>query len=263
VRSTAGAEALSPGAAAVFWNPARISVAERGEVTLLDLRAPGITGVRGMAAAAAVALDERTVLGVGYEYMGVDGGERTTTSPDGGSPIDLAENRIAVAASHTLGSRARVGALVQYTRLPDVGGEGAAASSVMGLGAGVSLRPVAALPVEVAATAVTEGDAAHWAAGVDFASPQWWPAWQLRAQYGAAGGQLAPGVTHRVAAVGEWRRQVELTAGLVSEPDGSARSLEPVLGAEVRLQRYRLGVVREQLPNEFGAAYSLRFSAAF
>jgi hypothetical protein len=35
------------------------------------------------------------------------------------------------------------------------------------------------------------------------------------------------------------------------------------MGAEVRLQRYRLGMVREQLPNEFGGAYSFRFSIAF
>jgi hypothetical protein len=259
LRPSAGAEALVEGATAVFWNPARITAAGRAEASILDLRAPGVVGVDGLAVAVAMALDPRTSLGFGYEYMGVSGIERTTTSPDGGSEIDMAENRLAVAASHIVGPRLRVGALVQYTRLPDV----SAQSSVVAIGAGFSFQPAPTLPLQLAAMAASEGDEIHWSAGAEFNSAQRWQEWVIGAEYGVSGGQLAPGSTHRVAALAEWRQRVELSLGLASEPDGTSRSLEPVAGAEVRIQRYRLGMVREQLPNEFGGAYSFRFSIAF
>jgi hypothetical protein len=259
LRPSAGAEALVDGAAAVFWNPARINAAGRAEASVLDLRAPGVIGVDGLAVALAIALDARTTLGFGYEFMGVSGIERTTTSPDGGSEIDMAENRLAVAASHIVGPRMRVGALVQYTRLPAV----SAQTSVVAIGAGFSFQPAPALPLQLAAMAVSEGDEIHWSAGAGFNSAQRWQEWVIGAEYGVSDGQLAPGATHRVAALAEWRQHVELTLGLASEPDGISRSVEPVVGAEVRIQRYRLGMVREQLPNDFGGAYSFRFSIAF
>ncbi|CAN5851189.1 hypothetical protein BH23GEM9_BH23GEM9_17910 [soil metagenome] len=259
VRPTAGAEALSRGSTAVFWNPAQITVARRGEASVMDLRAPGVTGVDGLAAAFALALDERTVLGIGYEYISVGGVEQTTTSPDGGAPIDLAENRLGLAASHRMGERLQVGALVQYTRLPEISPE----ASVIALGAGLSYRIGTRFPVEVAAMGGTEGESAYWLAGVELASGERWTEWQLRGEYGAAGSRIAPGTTHRAAAAMEWRRHVELMLGAASEPDGTSRSLEPLIGAEVRLQRYRLGMVREQLPNDFGGAWSFRFSIEF
>jgi hypothetical protein len=259
VRPTAGAEALARGATAVFWNPAQVRVANRGEVSVMDLRAPGVTGVDGLAAAVAYELDGRTVLGLGYEYMGVSGVERTTTSPDGGSEIDLGENRIAAAASHMLNDRLRVGALVRYTRLPEI----ATAKSVIAMGVGFSAQPATRIPVELAGMAATEGDAVYWSGGVGVALPLRWPAWQATAEYGVAGGELAPGATHRLAVRAQWREHVELSVGAASEPDGRSRSLEPVGGVEVRLHRYRLGMVREQLPNDFGGAYSFRFSIGF
>jgi hypothetical protein len=270
VRTTAGAEALATGASAVFWNPAQVMVrGGRAEVIVLDLRAPSMTGVEGIAGAAAYTLDERTVLAVGYEHMRVDGIERTTDSPDGGSPIDFGENRFAVAASHRLGSALRVGAMVRYTRLPEVSYTSASgaplggAESVLGLGAGVRYRPLATLPLDLAAMAATEGSETYWMAGAEFAPRRTWSHWQLRGEYGVAGGELAPGTTHRAALTAAWREQVELTLGGVMEPDGGGRSLEPALGTTLRLSRYRLGVVREQLPNEFGGAWSFALGLAF
>jgi hypothetical protein len=259
VRPTAGAEALAEGATAVFWNPAQLGAQRRGEASVMDLRAPGITGVDGLAVAVAVVLEGGTVLGLGYEHMSVGGIEQTTTSPDGGAPIDLAENRIGFGAAHRMGERLQVGALVQYTRLPAISTEG----SVIALGAGFRYRAGGSLPVELAAAAATEGDSEYWLAGVEIASGERWTEWQVRAEYGAAGSGIAPGMTHRVAAAAEWRQQVELSVGVASEPDGLARSLEPLIGAAVRLHRYRLGMVREQLPNEFGGAYSFHFSVGF
>ncbi|CAN5647983.1 hypothetical protein BH23GEM10_BH23GEM10_16750 [soil metagenome] len=270
VRTTAGAEAMVTGASAVFWNPAQVQVGEGAvEAMVLDLRGPGITGIEGVAAAGAYVLDERTVIAVGYEHVGVSGIERTTDSPDGGSPIDFGENRFGVAASHRLGGATRVGALMRYTRLPaasytDANGNATGhAESVVALGVGVRHRPLAALPLDIAGMVATEGAEAYWLAGAEFASDLRWPEWGVRAEYGAAGGQLAPGITHRAAGTAEWNDQVELTLGAVSEPDGTGRSLQPVLGAALRITRYTLGAVREQLPNEFGSAYSFRFSVVF
>jgi hypothetical protein len=258
VRSTAGAEALVRGAAAVFWNPAQIGVAGRLEATLLDLRAPGITGIDGLALAGAYRLDDRTFVAAGYEHVGVSGIEQTTDSP-AGTPLDLGENRFVAAAAHTLGTATHVGAMVRYTRLPEI----SAQRSVIALGAGVRSRPFAAVPLDVAAMAATEGSEAYWMAGVEFASSTPWENWSARAEYGAAGGQLAPGVTHRAAGTAEWDGRADITVGAVLEPDGGSRSLQPVLGAALRLNRYRLGAVREQLPNEFGSAYSFHFSVTF
>lgn len=269
VRTSAGAEALVTGASAVFWNPAQVLAAGgTAELMVLDLRAPRITGVEGIAAAAAYVLDERTVLAVGYEHVRVDGIERTTDSPDGGAAIDFGENRFAAAASHRMGASTRVGALVRYTRLPEISYTGAdgsrdgGARSVIALGAGVRHRPLSRLPLDVAAMAATEGSETYWMAGVEFAPDRRWAQWQLRGEYGLAGGELAPGVTHRAAATAAWREQVEVTLGVAIEPDGGERSLQPVLGTTLRLSRYRLGMVREQLPNDFGGAWSFAFGVA-
>jgi hypothetical protein len=259
VRTVAGAEALAPGAAAVFWNPAQLRVTGRGEAMVADLRAPGITGVDGLVVALAGALDGRTTLGVGYEYMGVSGLERTTTSPDAGAPIDLGENRFAVAASHILGNRAHLGAVVQYTRMPEISGE----RSSISLGGGLRYEAPLPLPATLAGSMAVEGEAVQWLAGVEFASGPRWTHWQLRGQYGAAGSDLAPGTTHRLTAIGEWRQHVELAVGAVSEPDGAGRAVQPVVGAELRLHRYRLGLVREELGNDFGGAWSFRFTVGF
>jgi hypothetical protein len=111
--------------------------------------------------------------------------------------------------------------------------------------------------------AATEGEEMYWMAGVELASPWTVPDWMLRAEYGAAGGELAPGITHRVAATGEWREIAMLSFGAAIEPDGGSRSITPVGAAYVRLNRYRLGIMREELPNGFGGSYAFRFSVTF
>jgi hypothetical protein len=259
VRTTAGADALARGATAVFLNPAQVVTTGRGEATVADLRAPGLTGVDGLAAAVAVRLDGRTTLAVGYEHVDVTGLEGTTTSPDAGAPLDIGENRFGLAASHAIRGGARVGAMVQYTRVPPL----VADRSIIAMGAGVEFTPRAPLPVRVAGALGVEGDDFTWLGGVELGSGPFWSDWQIRGQYGASGGDLQPGTTHRLTAIGEWAGYLEVAAGGVIEPDGKGRSLQPVLGAELRLHRYSLGMVREQLPNQFGGAWSFRFTVAF
>jgi len=259
VRTTAGAEALATGATAVFWNPAQVTAPGRGEAMVADLRAPGMTGVDGLVAALAFRLDGRTVLAAGYEYMGVEGLEGTTTSPDAGAPLDIGENRFGFAASHEVNERTRVGALVQYTRMPAIASD----NSVIALGAGMHYAPPVRLPLALAGSVAFEGEDINWLAGAAVTSGRLWTDWQLRGEYGAAGGDMQPGITHRVTAIGEWRDHVSVSLGAASEPDGMSRTVQPVLGAELRLYRYRLGLVREELANEFGGAWSFRFTVGF
>jgi len=259
VRPEARPEALTRGAAAVFWNPAQVRLTEgRGEATVLDLHTPSALSVDGAGVAATYALDPRTTIALGIERVGIDGIIETTNSPEG-IEMDIGETRLAAAAAHAVGTRAAVGALVQYTRLPDVSDDG----SVLALGAGVSYRAGERFPLEVAGMAAIEGEDHYWMAGAEVASGQRWPTLTLRGAYGAAGGSLAPGVTHRVVATGEWRRLLELSLGAASEPGATGRTTVPVVGAAVRLGRYRIGAVREQLPNDFGSAWSFRFTGGF
>lgn len=259
VRTTAGAEALATGAPAVFWNPAQVAAAGRGEAMVADLRAPGITGVDGLVAALAFRLDGRTVLAAGYEYMGVDGLEGTTTSPDAGAPLDIGENRFGFAASHEVNPRTRVGALVQYTRMPAIANE----TSVIALGAGIHYAMPVRLPLAVAGSISFEGEDINWLAGATVVSGRLLTDWQLRGEYGASGGEMQPGTTHRLTAIGDWRDHVSVSLGAAREPDGTSHTIQPVVGAELRLYRYRLGLVREELANEFGGAWSFRFTVGF
>jgi hypothetical protein len=261
VRTTAGPEALTTGAAGVFWNPAMIALdSARAEVAVMNLHAPRITGISGLAAAGAYAVEDgRTTFAAGYEHVAIDGIEGTVESPEDAMPLDVAEDRFGFAVAHVVNARMRVGALVQYTRLPAIADE----KSVIALGAGARFQPLANVPLHIAGMAATEGEEMYWMAGVDWAAPWRLPEWRFAGEYGVAGGQLAPGVTHRVAVTGAWRELAQLSLGVAVEPGGDGRTLAPVGAASVQLYRYRLGIVREQLPNEFGGAYSFRFSVFF
>ena len=55
----------------------------------------------------------------------------------------------------------------------------------------------------------------------------------------------------------------EMGEGMSGEPDAGGRTWRPVAAASVRLSRYVLGVMREEMANDFGAVHALRFSVAF
>ncbi|HSJ09563.1 MAG TPA: hypothetical protein VK928_06595 [Longimicrobiales bacterium] len=260
VRASAGPEALTRGAAAVFWNPAQVHVSVgHGEATVLDLRTPTMLGIEGAGIAATYLLDARTTLALGLERVEIGGIDETTTSPESLGEFNVGETRLAAAAARSMGGAATVGAMVQYTRLPDISED----RSVLALGAGLRYRTRLRVPVELALMGATEGDDTFWMLGAEALWERVVPDVTVRGAYGAAGGELAPGITHRLVATAEWRTQVELSLGAASEPDGLDRALVPLAGASVRLGRYRLGAVREQLANDFGAAWSFRLAVGF
>ena len=110
-RTSAGAEAAVAGAAAVFWNPAGIgALSRRAEASVVDVRGPESTGLGGLAFAAALRLDDRTTLALGFQHAGIEGIERTSDSPLPGlgeGIIDLSEDVLSAARRTVRSCRSR------------------------------------------------------------------------------------------------------------------------------------------------------------
>lgn len=264
VRTSAGADALAAGAAGVFWNPGAITGFEgRAEALVVDVRGSAATGLDGLALATAYRLDERTTFAAGYQHVGLEEIGRTSTSPlrdPGTEDIDIGEHVFGAALARALGEALTFGAVVRYARTAEItGGDG-----VIEFGAGVLYRRTD-LPLQprIGAAVRAEDDGTNWTAGVDIAPPITIGEWRLLASYGAGGSPQVDGITHRIAAVVDWRDRVLVSAGLAGEPDGPGRSWQPLASASLRVSRFAIGVLREELPNDFGAIHSLRFSIVF
>jgi hypothetical protein len=114
------------------------------------------------------------------------------------------------------------------------------------------LRPV------LGASVLTQSGGVRFSGGLELASVLS-NDFELRAGYGVRGGRNAIATEHRIGVTVDWRRLLELTGGVATADAGAERSYEPVLGAALRVARYEIGVLREGLANDFGAAYSFRF----
>lgn len=263
VRGSAVADALAPGAIAVFWNPAATAgFAGRAEALVVDVRGAAATGVDGLALAGAFRLDSLTSVAFGYLHVGIDGIGRTSTSPledPGAGDIAIGEDVFGAALARGIGEAITLGAILRYAHTAEItGGEG-----LFEWGLGAVYRTTLPLAPVVAAAARAEDDGANWTAGVEVAPPLRLQDWQFRASWGVGGSPQVHGATHRVSALASWRDQLLVTAGAAGEPDGEARSWQPLASASLRLSRFSIGVLREELPNDFGAIHSLRFSVAF
>ncbi|HET9982213.1 MAG TPA: hypothetical protein VFQ38_01445 [Longimicrobiales bacterium] len=260
VRTSAGAEALEPGAPAVFTNPAAIGLmASRGEGMLLRLDTPDAIDLNGLAASGALRLRRGAVLGVGYQHLGIADIERTSVSPvDGEGTFQVAEDRISLAAAQPLSPSVWAGALAEYVRSD--AGVGATSDVLFGLGAAAQLA--GGLRPTIGGSALIGQDGTRWSAGIAASPPGMGtlPV-ALRASYGITGQtarSLAP--EHRLAIGGSWRNQLGAMVGVAASASGGAMDWAPVAQADLRLGRYLLGVLREGLANEFGAAYLFHFN---
>ena len=258
LRTSAEPAAVVRGPEAAFWNPAAVIAGTgRGEVIVADQRTPSMIGISGFAAAGSWRLDERTVVAAGYQHVSIDDIGETSTSPlpDTGEPtFSISEDQVAVAASHALGTGVTAGAAVRYDRSDE---SGLNESSTM-LGAGFLVSPLVALHPVVGASVFTQSGDVRYTAGLSLTSPRIGDDFQLRGGYGVRGGKNALTVEHRIGITGIWRELITVTGG-VATAQAAERSWEPVLGASLRVSRYELGVLRENLANNFGAAYSFRF----
>ena len=263
-RVSAASEAVITGSAAVFWNPASIMVLERrAEATVIEVRAPESTGLGGMAASVSVRLDSLTAVALGFVHVGIDGIERTSESPLPGQAegtFDLAEDVLSAAVTRQVREGLVFGLGLHYIRAADVD----RIDDAFELGAGVDYRSSLPLTPTFAFAMRLEEDRAAWLAGIEL-TPIREPdgEWLVTASYGAAGGGHRRDVGHRVAAGAHWNERIAVSAGFAGDPDGDGVSWAPVASAELRLSRYGLGVLRESLPNDFGAVYALRFTVQF
>ncbi len=264
IRTTAGAEAVVSGAAAVFWNPAAAgAVAGRGEALVLDLEGPEATGLRGLAGAGVVRLPRGATLGLGYEHLGIADIQRTDTSPlnTDADVISVAEDRFTAVASEPVAPGVWFGAMAQYARAD----EAVQVENQASFGAGAFVRPAVALRPSLGAAAFTlPGTGARWAVGgeADVPGTTKLPV-DVRVSYGVSGTHGPNAVTHRIAGVVGWRGRALLSVGAAAEPSAGGRSWQPMASADLRIARYILGVTREQLSSGFGDTYSFRIGVTF
>jgi hypothetical protein len=199
---------------------------------------------------------------VGYHHVGIDGILQTDDSPltEDATPLDLGEDGIAVALSRAITPSLNVGIVARYIRAAEIADD----RSVGEFGLGAHFRPD--LPGNPVFGGVTrfEAEGTAWMAGVEIMPVGTADAvWRLGANWGADGGPMRIGVSHRVAAVAAWREYVAVSAGLAGEPDAAGRTWRPVAAATLRFTRYSLAVMREHMANDFGAIHAFRFTVGF
>lgn len=262
LRTSAEPEAVSRGVEALYWNPAALTTGpRRGEVMIADQRTPDAIGLSGFGVAAAWRLDNRTTVGAAYQQVSIDDIGQTSTSPatDPGAPsFAITEDLFAGAVSHVLSPGIRAGAVVRLNRSNETGLD----STTTSLGAGFLFTPNVALRPAIGAEVQTTGGGVRYLGAVQLGTRQFSNGIEVSGGYGVRGGRGALALEHRIGMTVDWRQLVAVTGGAATTKAGSERSWEPVLGASLRVSRYELGVLREVLANDFGAAYAFRFRIA-
>ena len=259
VRTSAQPEAVVRGVEAAFWNPAAITTESgHGEVIIADQRTPDLIGINGLAAAGSWRLDTRTVIAGGFQHVSIDDIGETSTSPlpDAADPtFSIAEDQLAAGVSHVLGAALRAGAGVRYARSNETG----LSESSTSLTAGFVFTPVLPMRPVFGASIATETGDLRYIAAVQVSAPHVARDLDLSAGYGFRGGKGMIATEHRIGINATWRALVAGTLGVATVDAGSGRTWDPVMGVSMRVSRYELGVLREVLSNDFGAAYSFRF----
>jgi hypothetical protein len=265
LRTGVEAEALAGGAASVFWNPAGLGLApQRGEVLAVALQSSRDLGLKGMAGAAALHLRRGTAVGLGYQHLGIDDIEQTTTAPESDGTANLigvGEDRVALGASQPLGELGWAGALVEYDR----SNSGVAVTNAAVFGAGLLLRWQGRVQPELGGSAVLVTGGTHWRLGAGLGLPDTRTRpLALRASYGLSGQSDRSGVYDQRLALSAGWRQVAVVSGafVVSRSAGQTTVTPDVMGG-FRVGRYGLGVVHESAANDFGGATSVHLSVRF
>jgi hypothetical protein len=175
------------------------------------------------------------------------------------SDLEIGEDVFGLSIARALSGAFTVGATARYGRTAEV----MAGDDVLELGAGAHLTIASRFEPGFGVSVRAEEEGAQWTAGADAQLPIAAEAWNVRLGYGAGAAPQYDGVSHRLAATGVWRDRFTISLGAALEPDGGDRTVLPVASGSLRLNRYALGVVREELPNDFGAIHTFRFQVTF
>jgi hypothetical protein len=263
-RTTASADALIIGASAILWNPAGVAqLAGTGEASVIDVRGPESIGIGAFAAAAAVRVARRTSIAIGFQHTGTEEIQRTgsTPLPEGGvSSFHIGEDLWAVGGAWQPVPSIALGANLRYTRTAIVVRD----RSVVEFAGGFHFRPTIPFAPVFAAAAITQEDGTAWMAGMEL-TPYGGAGhnWSWRTSWGVARAPLQHRISHRAAGSASWRERITLSAGMQGEPSADGMTWQPAGAISVRINRYRLGVLREELPNSFGAFHSFHFAVSF
>ena len=253
---------LVTGSGAVLANPSGIAdLAERAEALVSDLETPDEMGLRALTVAGTLRLLDHWTIAAAYRHIGVGDMLRTDGPPLGETPrsLEIGEDVFALGlgvrlATFRVGLAGRLDTPAGELRGDEVWAGTLGASWVPEL-AGGTLRLATALEVET--------DEATLAGAAEAGAPLLLEdrlalaiAWGVR--------QNGPlGVSHTVVGSGVWRGVAELQAGASAQPGAGGAQWVPLFAGLLHLGRYRLGIVREHLPNDFGAAMHYRLSVAF
>ena len=257
--------ALVAGAGAVLANPANAGdLTSRAEALVSDLETPEAMGLRALTIAAALNVVSGLSVGLGYRHievgdMLVTDGPPIAPAPSQLPTLEVAEDVYTLAVSYragavALGLAGRLDTPSEALRDEDT------LTGIVGA-TWIPVVPVVALRLGAALELHRFGPDVS--AAAEISTPPLVDQ-QLRLGVGY-GTRIADELGAEHVAVGHatWRGIAELQAGASAQPGSGGTEWVPLIAGLVRIGRYRLGIVREHLPNGFGAAMHYRLSVAF
>lgn len=264
VRIDAQPDALVGGAAAVFWNPARAGAHDGDvEVLVVDLATPDALSLGAVGVAATARLFGHFSVAAGYQHTSV-GDMVRTDGPPLEEPADRAEFEIgedvfALGLAAVTPRGWTLGAAARWLRAsPELGG-GSTWQGTIGAQYAARIPPG---DVRVAGMGTVASERLELGGAIEFVAHLPESTIEPALAWGIAERQSI-GVAHRLVARGVWRRLLEAQLGMTAEPGAAGHTWEPVLAAMLHLGRYTVGVVREQLPNDFGGVMHYRLGVEF
>jgi hypothetical protein len=246
----------------VLGNPAGLTLPHtRAEALVSDLETPDAMGLRALTAAGAVRVHGAWTVGAAYRHLGVGDMLRTDGPPLGPNEptFEVAEDVYAVGVGYLAGLLAAGASIRLDTPAEELGGDATWSGRL-----GASLAPrLPFVGLQLAGAVELADDDPSFAGAAEVSAP---PLLDERLALALAYGvqQHAPlGVAHSLVASGVWRGVAELQIGTSAQPGAGDAAWVPLLAGLLHLGRYRVGVVREHLPNGFGAAMHYRLSVVF
>jgi hypothetical protein len=262
VRADPLPEALLTGASAALWNPGGLagSSGAGNDIWVIHVDGPDASGIRGLAVATSLDLPYLGGRGgVAYQHLGIRDITRTSTSPEPDpGQISVAENVAVISLAGDLSTYGGIGAGFRYERAT-AGNEARDAASGQ---VGITVRPPLPLDPGVGVVLLGLGSDPALMGGVEIPLPRTpIESFQLRTAYGIRV-DLSPGqAEHRLSLTGIWRSNYRAALGVTRQPDGNGWTGLWSLGAD--FGRYSFAVLREGMPNDFGAVHFYRVAVRF